>query len=180
MPYLVVAIVLLGLVAGTNLIFTYGVVRRLREHTTRLDAMAAGQPEPDLILPAGAEPSPFDPVLTTTGESIGRDDLAGGALVGFFSASCAPCREQAPRFAERAAAGDRGRVLAVAVGTPEATRDLVTLLEPVARVVVEIEEGPLHRAFAVQGYPAMCVLDGDGRVKAPASAVERLPELPVV
>ncbi|MGI5145071.1 TlpA family protein disulfide reductase [Plantactinospora sp. CA-294935] len=180
MPYLVVATVLIGLVAGANLIFTYGVIRRLREHTARLDATGAGRPEFDLILAAGAEPGPLAPVRTTTGEALGPDDLAGGALVGFFSPDCAPCREQAPRFAERAAAGGRERVLAVAVGTPEATGELVALLEPVARVVIEVEEGPLHRAFAVQGYPAMCVLDADGRVKAAGSAVDRLPELPAV
>ncbi|MEQ4304194.1 TlpA disulfide reductase family protein [Plantactinospora sp. B6F1] len=180
MSYLVVATVLLGLLAGANLIFTYGVVRRLREHTARLDAMAGGgRPEPELILSAGAEPRPFAPVTTSVGVPIGPDDLtAGGTLVGFFSPNCAPCREQAPRFVERAAASGSDRVLAVAVGTPEATRELVALLEPVARVVVEIEDGPLHQAFAVQGYPAMCVLDGDGRVKASATAVERLPELP--
>jgi|HigsolmetaAR201D_1030396.scaffolds.fasta_scaffold49364_1 thiol-disulfide isomerase/thioredoxin len=178
MPYLVAAIVLLGLVSGTNLIFTYGVIRRLREHTARLDALTVGRPEPDIILAPGAEPGLFDPVQTTAGEPLRRDALTGGTLVGFFSPGCAPCRQQAPRFAARAAAVGRDRVLAVASGTPEAVRDLVTLLEPVARVVVEVEEGPLHRAFAVQGYPAMCVVDGDGRIKAAATAVERLPELP--
>ncbi|MEE6258044.1 TlpA family protein disulfide reductase [Plantactinospora sonchi] len=176
MPYLVVTNVLLGIVAVANLVFTYGVIRRLREHTTRLDALASGPANSDIMLAPGAQPAPFEPVLSTSDESLDRDALAGTALVGFFSPTCAPCREQAPRFVERAAAAGPGRALAVAVGTPETVRDLVTLLEPVARVVIEVEDGPLHRAFAVQGYPAVCVLDGDGRIRSSGSVVDRLPE----
>ncbi|MEO3816529.1 hypothetical protein [Plantactinospora sp. B24E8] len=180
MPYLVVANVLLGIVAVANLIFTYGVIRRLREHTSRLDTLASGPANSDIMLAPGAQPAPFEPVLTTADEPLDRDALVGTTLVGFFSPSCAPCREQAPRFVERATAAGPGRALAVAVGTPETVHDLVTLLEPVARVVVEVEDGPLHRAFGVQGYPAVCVLDGDGRIGASGSVVDRLPELSAV
>lgn len=160
MPFLVAAMVLIGLLAGLNLLFTYGVIRRLREHTRRLDGLpAGGHAEPDLILGPGARPGAVPGVL----------------LVGFFSPTCPPCREQAPRFVARAAAVGRERVLAVAVGTPDETRDLVAQFEPVAQVVVETEDGPLHQAFGVHGYPAVCVLDGDGRIVASGSTVDPLP-----
>jgi thiol-disulfide isomerase/thioredoxin len=131
---------------------------------------------PDLMLGAGDEPGALPDVATTAGEQLTRSALRG-ALVGFFSPTCVPCKEQAPRFAERAAALGRDRVLAVAVGTPDATRELVALLEPAARVVVEIDGGSLQQAFQVQGYPAMCLLDGDGRIAASSSTLDSLPEL---
>lgn len=179
MPYLVVALVLVSLVATANLLFTYGVIRRLNEHSARLGALATSA-ESGLILAAGAAPGAFDGAVTTGGEPVTPASFEGGALIGFFSPSCPPCREQAPRFAARAAVVGKDNTTAVVVGEPAAAREMVDRFEPVARVVVEDEDGPLQRAFQVRGFPAMCLLDADGRVKGSGSTVDGLPDPPVM
>jgi hypothetical protein len=176
-PYLVAAVFLIGMIATVNLILTYGAIRRLREHNERLTTLAtAGFEPPPLMLDAGAMPREFAAVAVDN-EPVTQDSMAGGGLVGFFSPDCAPCKEQLPLFAKRAAEYGRPQVLAVAVGSPDATRAMVEQLVPVANVVVETAGGPLQLAFAVNGFPAMCVLDGDGRIAASASALDQLPEL---
>lgn len=177
MPYLVVAVVLVGLVAGINLIFTYGVIRRLREHTELISTMSAGYSRGTGATPeVGSEPVDFAPQLTTDGKSLTRADLRG-ALLGFFSPGCAPCHEQSRVFAARAADLGSGRAVAVVVGTTDETAELVAVLEPTSRVLVEADRGPVQAAFAVDGFPTLCVLDEHGRIKASGRAVTNLPEL---
>jgi hypothetical protein len=85
----------------------------------------------------------------------------------------------APRFVDRVATLPAGRTqaLAVVVGGWDEVAELVALLEPVARVVVE--DGPgagsIAGAFEVKGFPAMCTLDGDGVVAASGFDVLELP-----
>ncbi|MEN3308145.1 MAG: hypothetical protein V7603_4347 [Micromonosporaceae bacterium] len=166
MSYVLAAVVLIGAVATLNLVLTCGVIRRLRQHT---ELIGGSRPAtaPEVMLGVGEIPAEFV-ALTTDGEPVSRDLLAGEQLIGFFSPHCAPCREQAPRFAERAAAmpGGRGRVLAVLVGDERDVADLRAELEPVARVVLEQGTGPgtAGAAFGVRGFPAICRLNSAGRV----------------
>jgi hypothetical protein len=149
-----------------NLLLTLGVIRRLREHTELLSARPATGPS-DLMLGVGQSPESFT-ATTTDDEQISPETLGGGQLVGFFSPTCQPCKEKAPLFAEHAAGGGRTRALAVVVGGPDEVGELVTLFEPVARVVVEssLDSGSIAHAFKVKGFPAICTLDGDGVVTA--------------
>jgi hypothetical protein len=101
--------------------------------------------------------------MTTVGRRLGRGDIAGRTLVGFFTMRCGPCERLTPRFVGFAAGfpGARGQVLAVVVAaehenaTPQATR-----LDQVARVVVERPGGAMSAAFGVDAYPFVCLLDG--------------------
>jgi hypothetical protein len=176
MPYVVSVTVVIGAVAILNLILTFGVIRRLREHS---ELLAAGGPgAPDVMLSAGAAPAEFA-ATTTDGARVTRDDLGGEMLIGFLSPGCEPCREQAPRFVERAGAlaGGRSRALAVVIGEQPAVQDLLRQLEPVARVVIERDinaEGTVSHAFGVRAFPAFATLD-DGVV---ASSGWQLPEQP--
>ncbi len=175
---LVAAVVLLSVVTGLNLLLTFGVIRRLRLHS---ELIRAGRPgavnDADIMLPAGAEPAPFAPATTTAGEPLTRNDLRG-VLVGFFSHDCAGCRRQLPEFVTLVRSLRRDRVVAVVVdGDADANRATLAALEPVARVVTEPRDGPLQRAFAVLGFPAMGVLDADGRVTGTTMAVTELPAL---
>jgi hypothetical protein len=164
-PYLVGAVVIVGVLALLNLLLTFGVIRRLREHSERLSRPAAGLP--DLMLGVGESPGPFT-ARTTEGEQVSLQALAGREqLVGFFSPTCQPCKEVAPEFVARAAAIGPAGALAVVVGGPEEVEDLVTMFEPVARVVVEaVANGAVASAFRVNGFPALCLLDADGVVTA--------------
>src|ERR1051325_2181020 len=62
MPYVVAGMVLLGLVGATNLVLTFGVIKRLREHTALL---SGGEPRrrPRMMVEAGESPGEFE---TTT------------------------------------------------------------------------------------------------------------------
>lgn len=177
MPYLVVAVVLVGLIAGLNLLFTYGVIRRLKEHTRQIDAISAGHSRRmSPMREPGQEPDGFADQVTTDGQRLARDDLRN-MLVGFFSPGCVPCQDQSRVFAQQAAMLGPGRTLAVVAGNAETAADLLRTLEPATRVLVEPDDGTVQRAFAVSGYPALCVLDDDGRIAAAGHTVASLPDL---
>lgn len=167
MGYMIAALVLVGAVTGLNLLLTFGVIRRLREHTARLAALpSGGEPWPlELALPAGARPEDFH-AETVDGDEISLASLARPALLGFFSPGCEPCQEWIPRFVR--ASGDlphgRAQVLAVVVGDAVEAHDEVARLRQVAQVVVEPIEGPVSRAFAVKGWPVLCRLGEDGTI----------------
>jgi hypothetical protein len=169
-----VLVVVLGLFSLVNLLFTAGVVRRLREHTTILDALA-GEP-PVVTRPVGTAVDAF----TTTavdGTAVARDRLAGLTLVGFLSPRCGPCHERLPEFLDRAGEmpGGRDRVLAVVVGERDDASEMVATLAAVAVVAVERPGGGLARAFGVTGFPAFALVDADGVVKASGTDFRAIP-----
>src|SRR4051794_28290086 len=127
---LAAALVVVGAVAVTNLLLTFGVIRRLREHTGLLADRPGGPPRKGVIA-KGEAPGDFV-AMTTAAEPVSTGSISGGQLVGFFMPGCAPCKELAPRFVAtaRAEAGGRDRVLAVVAGDPDGAADLARLLEP--------------------------------------------------
>lgn len=156
--------VLLGVaivVTLLNLVLLLGVVRRLREHETRLASMTGGGP-PVLITPAGGRVAPFS-ARSVDGRSV-DEHSTDAALVGFFSPECGSCHERLPDF--RAAAGEHaGPVLAVVVEDGGDTSPLVDALRTCATVVLEAPTGPVAEAFAVRGFPAFALV-ADGTVAA--------------
>ncbi|MEV0419719.1 TlpA family protein disulfide reductase [Streptosporangium canum] len=176
MPFLIVAVVFVGLLCSLNLILAVGMIRRLREHTAQLSGVGRVNGAPPTI-DVGEEVGDF----TTTaidGESLERKLLTHETLVAFFSPGCRPCREKLPKFVEysRSISGGRNRVLAVVVGETEETGLFVTDLSPVARVAVEDLDGPLSRAFKVTSYPTMLTVapDRDNRLVVTANHLELL------
>jgi len=173
MSYVLVAMVVVGLIGLLNLLLTFGVIRRLREHTEQLSELQHGS---DIILSPGATVGEFT-AETTDGTRVSRELLAGQTLVSFFSPHCTPCRERMPEFIQYAGTvpGGRSQVLAVVVGAPEDATESVTALTPVARVVVEPDGGAVSRAFAINGFPALCLVDAGGNVLASGSTLDKLP-----
>lgn len=172
MTYVVVALVVTNVLTLLNLLLLFGVIRRLREQRFPPVGGLSG-PQP---LPVGAQ---IDAFATTDvdGGPLRRDELPGGALVGFFSPGCAPCEALVPKFAAHAErlSGGRNSVLAVIAGNPQEAADYVARLSPVARVVVEEPAGGVVvRAFHVSGYPSVFQLDGEGRVLASEASMDRL------
>ncbi|MGP4096335.1 TlpA family protein disulfide reductase [Nonomuraea sp. KM90] len=161
MPYLIVAVVLVGVLCLLNLLLTVGVIRRLRKQA----ASAASLPPMEDGLAVGEEIPEFA-ATTTDGEPISDELIDGPALIGFFSPSCEPCRELMPRFIEHARRTPAA-VLAVVVtdsdSDQEAVADVERLAE-VARVVVEAPHGAIQGAFQVAGYPTVFEIGADRRV----------------
>lgn len=165
MPYLVAAVVLIGLLCVLNLMLTMGVIRRLKQ-TGGETVQHAGPP---VVLKPGSRAGEFDAV-TVDGEPVSQDTVTG--LVGFFSAGCEPCHKLLPSFVERARVLGRENVLAV-VGGDDA--EVVEALRPVARVVAEDYDGPVSSAFQNKWTPALYMLGSDRRVVATGGRMEDLP-----
>lgn len=163
MPYVIAAVVVVGVLCVLDLLLTYGVIRRLREHTELLSRRPAGIP--DIIIDAGSTVGSFA-ATTVDGDVLAEDDLAAGTIVGFFSPGCGACVEKLPTFVKVAAANPGGpdRALAVVVGGEEDTREQVAALAPAARVVVVQPGHEIETAFEVKGFPAFVLIGAGGVV----------------
>jgi hypothetical protein len=176
MPYLVGAIVLVGLVAVLNLALTFVLIGRMR-------ALAAARPgfggfdefDPDRLLADLVGKPLFD---VTAAVATTHAELSGARLVALLSTTCSVCRDEAPAFAERASRwpGGPDEVLAV-IKSPEdpaAAADLSALLSGHSRVVVD-ETGEIAATLGVDMFPVFLAADADGRISAAALAVANLP-----
>jgi hypothetical protein len=164
MPVVIGAVIVVGAVCVLDLLLTFGVIRRLREHTELLREHQVPSSRPVIGLSVGQVPKPFQ-VVTADGTALSGP--AGLRLAGFFSASCSICPERVAPFIEyvrgnHIARDDVLAVLLVADGnTPP--RYLDELAE-VARVCVQPDDSWVAMAFSVAGYPAFCLLGDDGVV----------------
>ncbi|MFE3202456.1 TlpA family protein disulfide reductase [Embleya sp. NPDC059237] len=158
MSVLIAVVTLVGALCALNLVFTLGVVKRLREHT---EILATVQGDP-VRLEVGAEVGEFD-TSTTAGKPLIRDLLPGPILFGFFSPTCEPCRDKLPRFVEyaRREPGGRSSVIATVVGDAEAAARFAAELGPVAQVVVEDSGGALGTALGIRAFPSVLRAERD-------------------
>jgi hypothetical protein len=163
MPYLVAAVVLLGVLGLVNLLFTLGILRRMRtEHDWH--------PDPLFALGPGSAVGEFS-ARTIADEPVSHDTVAG--MVAFFSAGCEACHDRLPQLLEHARSAGRENVLAVVGGHDE---DIVRALAPVARVILaDLDGGPVAHAFQNTWTPALYLVGDDHRVIAAASRLEELP-----
>ncbi|HSK95084.1 MAG TPA: TlpA disulfide reductase family protein [Euzebyales bacterium] len=166
MVYLAAAVAVVGALCLLDLVLTFGVIRRLREHTRMLATVPQGMTNP-LGIAVGEAPGEFS-ATTTSGETVSRAQLSGPTLVGFFAPGCEPCATELPRFVERAGdmPGGQQQALAIVIDGADDESGYRERLEPVARVVVERHDGPLQAAFRVAAYPTIYLLGHDGVVLA--------------
>ncbi|NDU77001.1 TlpA family protein disulfide reductase [Actinomadura sp. DSM 109109] len=162
MPYLIAAVVLIGLLSALNLLLTLALIRRMRGQ----GAAGPGHAGPPLALGPGSRIGDLT-ATTTEGEQVTQADLNG--LVAFFSADCPPCHELAPRFAALTTGLPR---LAVVTGDDP---DLLAVLSPAVRVIVEDHDGAVSSAFQNTWTPALYIVDGAQRVVAAGGRLEDLP-----
>ncbi|MEV6522567.1 hypothetical protein AB0M43_11530 [Longispora sp. NPDC051575] len=162
MPLLISLVALLTVLVLLNLTLAIGLVRRLRDHDQRLATLEQGAPEP--MLPLGERIDAFTAV-TVDGEELTRETLAEGTMVGFFDPQCETCHSHLPLFAAEAARRGPGLALGV-VREDDESHEMVAVLAPAARVVVERRRGPVARAFHVEATPAFCRLGAGQTVVA--------------
>src|SRR3954469_3292122 len=149
MAILAAAVAVLGGLSLVHLLFTVGVVRRLREQTEELAQLRA-DPPPRARIPAPGTRIP----------DLGAALDATRTVVGFFSPGCGPCADLLPAFVEHAA-GSGAPVLAVVVGDGPEGEDMAAALEPVARVIREDHDGAFGSAFGVSSFPSLFAVDGE-------------------
>jgi hypothetical protein len=172
MPLVIAALVLVGGLCMLDLLLTFGVIRRLREHAEMLTARMS--PSPAMGLSTGKAPGPFSTV-TTAGELV--SGAVGLRLIAFFS-TCPVCPERVAPFAEylRNHRVSRDSVLAVSVGSGSSPHPYLVELAPLAQICVEPGDGAIARAFQVTGFPWFFLLDPDGVVIASGYDPAKLPE----
>jgi thiol-disulfide isomerase/thioredoxin len=176
MTLLAVAVALVGALCLIDLVLTLGVVRRLRDHSTRLSALSGFEPDADTLRAPGVAVDPFT-TEDVHGTPVSLTDLTQPTLVGFFSPNCPACEEKLPSFLDyaRAFPGGRDRTLAVVAGESGGVRYRGALGD-VATVVVEPEVvGPVQKAFGTRSYPSFLVVV-DGVVTQSTHDVADLPE----
>ena len=173
MPILIAAVIVVGTICLMDLLLTFGVIRRLREHTAVLGSPPDRQ-SPAMGLEEGAAPGAFSAV-TTNGGIV--DGVAGLRVVAFFTTSCPICAERVAPFAGYLREHRIGQdsVLAI-VGAGFDGSPYLDQLTQVARVCLEQEDGALAKAFKVHGFPAFCLLDENGAVIGSAADPALLPE----
>jgi hypothetical protein len=169
MAVLVAAVLVLAVVVVFNLFITFAVLRRLRSHEARLASGAGvGDSGKELLgrsLPEFTATSTAGATVTHAGDSA--------RLVGFFSATCAPCRDQAVEFAkhddpnrlaivlmEDAPAVDQEAILAALAGSP------TIVAEPVSTTLVTTME--------VRSFPQLLQVDAAGIVVGARHTVRAL------
>lgn len=174
MAILSAAIVVVGLLCLADLLLTFGVIRRLREHSEQLAGF--GQDTAVTQLAADEVPAPFT-ALGTTGEQL--TGPTGLRLVAFFSAGCSACPESVPAFVDYLRANHiaRDEVLVVIGSSQAEPVSYAEQLAEVAPVCVEPPGGELETAFKVRGYPAFCLLDATGSVSVASHEPAKLPAL---
>ncbi|MBC2906762.1 TlpA family protein disulfide reductase [Streptomyces cupreus] len=178
MPYLIALLCFLGLLCLLNLIFTYGVILRLREHSEALaegggrrGSRVDGRPRP-----MGEVASDFT-AITVKGQAVSRDSLPASAVVAFISPGCLPCEEAVPDLLKYATTVPDGqsRILVIVSGPTSESAAYVEQFADVADVVVEGPSGPVQSAFAVDGVPAFGVLGAGGTITVATRKVAELP-----
>ncbi|MET0424955.1 MAG: redoxin domain-containing protein [Actinoplanes sp.] len=180
MIYLSAAVVLVGAIGLLNLVLIFGVLRRLRETPPAAPASGHHDDGGGSGLVVGRSAEPFT-VRLLHGGDLTEADLtgAGQTLVGFFTPGCGPCKTQAPKFAERAAAwpGGPDRVLAVIIDDSMDGAEFGEQFTGLARIILDGMEGPVATSLGVTAFPAFGILDDTATVLAESTAVPSLPEL---
>ncbi|MFI6316901.1 hypothetical protein ACIBG8_05250 [Nonomuraea sp. NPDC050556] len=173
MMYLTAGLICVALICLVDLLLTFGVVRRLREHTKILSKQASSQPAV-MLLPQ-ERVAAFEAGVDDSG-SISRESLNGPTLVGFFSPGCGACTERLPSFVALAGSHSwhRDQVLAVVMGDEASTATMRAELAEVARLVDDKHVDTMVESFGVSGFPAFCLIDESGVVLASGLDVESL------
>jgi hypothetical protein len=168
MPVLVAAVALTAALCLVNLLLTFGVLGRLREHAKLLGEPR--MPSEVMGLLPGEAPGAFTAV-SSTGRQV--CNTTGVRVAAFFSTECSVCSERVKPFisyvSTRKISQERVLAVIVANGAPnggDLTSSYVKQLASVATVCSEQHDGGISAAFKVNGFPAFCLLDDDGLLTA--------------
>lgn len=168
---LTIAVVLLAVVVAAHVLFTFGLVARVRELQER-----GGSPRASNLPLPGAVVRPFS-VLDTEGRAFTEADLGGPVRVGFFSVGCGPCRALTDALLDNPPTGTFVSVVDGDPADPEATRRLAEKVAPLGRVAVAGTDDPVLSAFGVLAFPTLVDTHG-GVVTAAGIRLDDLATVP--
>jgi membrane protein implicated in regulation of membrane protease activity len=151
---LTIAVVLLAVVVVVHVLFTYGLVARVRELQER------SGPVRDQNLPRPGKVIPAFSVADTDGALFTEADLDGPVQVGFFSVGCGPCRSLTDALLADPPVARFVSIVDGDVTDPEATARLVEKVSELGRVVVIGTDDPVLSAFDVMAFPTLIYTHG--------------------
>ncbi|MET8048907.1 hypothetical protein ABZU75_15035 [Streptosporangium sp. NPDC005286] len=173
MTFLIAAVVLVGVLCVLDLLLTFAVLRRLREHTAELARLAGG-----------TRFAPYDPgvlvgrTLPWTGTDADTDADTDGVdrprLVAFFDVNCDACHEHAPQFAVTARTQ---AAMAVISGAGPRADDLVQMVADVSSVITAERADSLVKAVGVEAFPTFLRVGPDGTIVAAQTELTTLAEM---
>jgi hypothetical protein len=146
---LTIAVVLLAVVVALHVLFTYGLVARVRElQENSGPPRNTNLPQPGLVI------RPFE-VVDTNGIAFTEADLDGPVQVGFFSVGCGPCRTLTDGLLADPPATTFVSIVDGDVSDPDATARLAEKVSGLGRVVVIETDDPVLSAFEVMAFPTL-------------------------
>ncbi|URM95311.1 hypothetical protein LUW76_13850 [Actinomadura madurae] len=163
MRYVVAGVLLVGTLCILDMLMTFAVLRRLRDHSTRFAMLSFAEKLGDTGYLERFENRRFPEFSVTTTGKVG---LSSGSMVGrswsigFFSAGCAPCHEQAPAFG----ALGTDAALAVVTGTGRDAEELLDLLPGEAMAVTGADAAALAELLDVTMFPTFLEVNVSGRI----------------
>ncbi|MFC4010047.1 TlpA family protein disulfide reductase [Nonomuraea purpurea] len=154
MTLLTTAVVLLAVVGAVHLLFTFGLVARIRELSELQQHGGGGHAHNTHVPRPGTVVRPFS-VTGTDGAAITEADLDGPVQVGFFQVGCGPCRMLSDALVT---APPAARFVSIVHGdqdAPDATARQVAKLGALGRVAVIGVDDPVLTAFEVVAFPTL-------------------------
>ena len=171
---LIAVVVVVGIVAGADLLLSFAVIRRLSALQARMQGGGGGNPSPAV----GHQVGDFEVDLLTGGVFTLADLMDEASIVIFLTTTCEPCQAAIAELRDMPTplsfpmyvlinATDQDQdnaVLNVAADMPQGTR------------VAEISAShPVLRAFGVDGFPSVVGIEG-GIVRTSEYKVSRVLE----
>lgn len=155
---LVASVILLWILVLLNLVLTLAIIRRLNVSPRGEDGLKTGTVAPNFT------------ATTVEGAPVSLSTYAGRTVAFLFiSPTCGPCREALPRYAALYSKAQRSGVVLVLVSDADGTQTQALVDEfqiemPV--LVAPRESNSLIKDYKIEGTPAYCVVDPDGRVRS--------------
>ncbi|MEU0878715.1 thioredoxin family protein [Lentzea sp. NPDC005914] len=151
---LTIAVVLLAVVVAVHVLFTYGLVARVRELQEHSGpARNQNLPQPGKVIPSFS-------VVDTDGIPFTDADLDGPVQVGFFSVGCGPCRSLSDALLADPPAARFVSIVDGDLTDPEATQRLAEKVSGLGRVAVVGTDDPVLSAFDVMAFPTLIYTHG--------------------
>ncbi|WP_406314926.1 hypothetical protein OHA77_40745 [Streptosporangium sp. NBC_01639] len=167
MTFLIAAVVLVGVLCAFDLLLTFAVLRRLREHTAELARLAEGTQF--ISYDPGALVGRTLPWADTDTDGVDRPEL-----VAFFDANCDACHKHAPQFAVTARTQ---AAMAVISGAGPRADDLVQVVAGVSSVITAERADSLVKAVGVEAFPTFLRVGQDGTIVAAHMELAALAEM---
>jgi thiol-disulfide isomerase/thioredoxin len=161
---LIAVVVVVGIVAGADLLLSFAVIRRLSALQAKMQGGGGGHTSPAV----GHQVGDFEVELLTGGVFTLADLMDGASVVIFLTTTCEPCKAAIAELREMSTPpafpmyvlinatdlDEEGAVLTVAADMPPGTR------------VAQISAShPVMQAFGIDGFPTVLGIE-DGIVRA--------------